>query len=453
MTDSTAHPTVPQQFPETGSHGGVQLRDAHFAGIPGLAAPEAFLRGALYCVYLRAYSEEGTLAAVTRDLDRIAGLGACAIWLLPIHPCGLAGRKGSAGSPYSIRDYRALDSAYGTMDDLRALVDAAHAKGIRVIIDFVANHAANDHPLIAAYPEWFAHDAAGRPTRRVADWSDVTDWNHAPEGATQHLVNSALHWIWDAGIDGFRCDVAGMVPHGFWRTLRESMLPVRADYFLLAEWQDPALHEAAFHASYDWLLYRALRDAAKGKADARRVDKALATWQANFPAAALPLRFLENHDEPRVLSFLEAERLPAYAAVAFLSGGLPLLYNGQEAAAVHRPSLFDPEPIDWAAGDGAVERIYRDLIALQRRSDPWGPGPYRHVKSNRAESVVAFARHGATRRGLVAANLGPKDVRVSLISGLEPGWSFRRVFGGDGAWSEGEPLALASGEAWVGEAE
>ena len=158
---------------------------------------------------------------------------------LPIHPIGVEARKGTRGSPYAVRDYRAVDPALGTLDDLRRLVDAAHARGLRVIIDFVANHAAPDHVLAGRHPEWLARDGRGRAARRVREWTDVADWRFDAEGAAEYLAESAAYWVREAGIDGYRCDVAGMVPRALWSEVHRRLAAIRPDHFMLAEWQDP----------------------------------------------------------------------------------------------------------------------------------------------------------------------------------------------------------------------
>ncbi len=443
--------TVPS-FPEDGSTNGVHLRGGALRDAQVPDAPAAFTRGALYCVYPRAFSETGTLAAVVGELDRIAALGASAIWLLPVHPVGLEGRKGSVGCPYAVRDYRAVDPALGTPADLRALADAAHERGMKILIDFVANHAANDLAPAAEHPDWLMRDAAGRPTRRVAGWSDAADWNFAAEGAADYLAQSAEFWFREAGIDGYRCDVAGMVPRPFWREVRRRLSAIHPDHFLLAEWEDPELHTTAFHASYDWVLYRAMRDAAMGRVGASAVGAALASWNANFPAGAVPMRFLENHDEPRAAAIFGLGRLSAYGAVAFLSGGLPLVYNGQEVGASHRPSLFEREPVDWSRPAPAVAGLYRELIRLRREEEPWGFGPAVPATTDRPETVAAFTRERGGRKGLVVANLG-RDEETVRVTGNTVAGAYRRVFGPETAATTcepGRPLVLGAGEAWAG---
>lgn len=436
--------------PEHGSHNGIHLHEGRFRDAEALAPPQWALRGALYSIYPRAFSPEGTLAAIIPSLGRIADLGACALWLLPIHPIGVEGRKGTRGSPYAVRDYRAVDPALGTLDDLRRLVDEAHARGLRVIIDFVANHAAPDHVLADEHPEWLARDRRGRAARRVKEWTDVADWRFDAEGAADYLAESAAYWVREAGIDGYRCDVAGMVPRALWADVHRRLAALHPDHFMLAEWQDAELHTIAFHASYDWALYRAVRDAVQGRAKASAVRDALRLWTDNFPARALPLRFIENHDEPRSLAIFGRAHLGAAAAVTMLSGGLPLLYNGQEAGAAQRPSLFEAEPIVWPAPDSWPVDVYRTLIGLQR-SDPWGVGPASPIETEAPDTVVAFLRNGVARRGVVIANLGGREETVRLDA-LDVAGPFHAVLGSPETWEPGRPLRLSAGDTWVGAA-
>jgi glycosidase len=445
--------------PETGSEAGVHLRGGEVSARPGLTPPDWAVQGALYCVFPRAFSPRGDLASILPELDRIAGLGARGIWLLPVHPIGAVDRKGKHGSPYAIRDDRAVHPDLGREADLRALADACHERGLALLIDLVANHCAKDHVALDEHPGWVRRDGAGSPTGRVGDWSDVADRRFEAPGVAEYLVESAAGWVERCGVDGFRCDVAGMAPQAFWRALHERLAAAKPDHFLLAEWQDAALHTIAFHASYDWLLYRALRDCALGTASALAIAHALAAWQANFPAEAIPLRFLENHDEPRAVTIFGRERLPAYAAVAFLSGGLPMLYNGQEVGATHRPSLFEREPVDWRRPAAPYEALYRSLIGLARKP-VWGPGRVTLLPTDAPADAIAFTR--GEGRGILVANLGRGELVVALTEGAaaqgapatggRAAGPARRVLGeGPASWDPSTPLTLPAGAFWAGE--
>jgi glycosidase len=404
--------------PEAGSRRGVR-RDR--PGAPrgvGVPVPEWGRDPVVYCVSPRAFDPAGTLEAVTRRLPEIRALGATVVWLLPIHPVGVVGRKGRLGSPYAIRDDRAVDPALGTIEDLKALVDEAHRLGLRVLMDAVFNHMAPDHVARAAHPDWFVRDARGRLTRRVADWSDVVDRNFAATGLAESLLDTLAFWVETCGVDGFRCDVAGMVPAEFWRRARERLLAVRPDHLLLAEWDDPALHRTAFHLTYDWHGYRTLLAAARGRAPVAQATAALTRRAADFPEGAVSLRFVENHDEPRVVRrFGAAAR--AVTLVQAMAGGAFLVFNGQEVGARRRPDLFDRDPIDWhPPGAGAARVELGALLEARRDVRHFGAPEALPEDAGVSPDVLSFARRAPDGRSLVVlANVRSPGVPLGKAVG------------------------------------
>ena len=164
------------------------------------------LHQVIYSVFVRNHTKEGTFRALEGDLDRLKGLGADIIWLMPIHPIGSEGRKGTLGSPYAIQDYRGINPEYGTREDFIHLVDAIHARGMKCIIDVVYNHTSPDSVLAHTHPEYFLRDAEGRPTRKVADWWDVVDLDYSNRDLWNYQIDTLKQWA--AIVDGFRCDVA-----------------------------------------------------------------------------------------------------------------------------------------------------------------------------------------------------------------------------------------------------
>lgn len=337
----------------------------------------------LYCVYVRNYSAAGTFAAVQADLSRIRVLGTDIIWLMPIHPTGEKNRKGSLGSPYAIRDYRAVNPEFGTMDDFIALVDAIHAHGMRCIIDVVYNHTSPDSWLAQHHPEWFYHKPDGSLGNRFGDWADVADLDYTQPGLWDYQIETLQYWA--QYVDGFRCDVAPMVPLAFWTRARQAVAQVRPDCFWLCESVEPgfitaaralgynALSDAqlyqAFDVGYDYDVYPFFRQYLEGKVDLAQYLSCLNAQQWLFPDNYVKLRFLENHDRARAAHlFPDARIRHNWTAFLFFQCGLTLLYNGQERSCTHVPSLFDRDPIDWQAGEDCstflttLGRIKRDPI-------------------------------------------------------------------------------------------
>ena len=213
------------------------------SSIADAAAPQAASRqipdwlrdGIVYEVFPRHFSEKGDFNGVTSRLDQLKSLGVSVIWLMPIHPIGQEKAKGRIGSPYAVRDYDAIDPAYGTAADFRKLIDAAHARGMKVFIDIVANHTAWDSVLIDRHPDWYTHDAAGRIVPPNPDWVDVADLDYSSKGLRDYMRGMMVRWVRDFGLDGFRCDYAAGVPRDFWESVRADIDRVRPGVVLLAE--------------------------------------------------------------------------------------------------------------------------------------------------------------------------------------------------------------------------
>lgn len=326
----------------------------------------------IYSVFVRNHSKEGTFQKVEEDLDRIKALGTDILWLMPIQPTGKEQRKGKDGSPYAIRDYRAIEPSMGTMDDLKSLVDAAHQRGLKVIVDVVYNHTSPDSVLYKEHPEWFYKNTDGKPHSIVEEWSDIIDLNYKNPFLWDYQIETLKQY---AGIlDGFRCDVATRVPVSFWKKAREECAKVNPDLFWLAESchlpftkfirdqgrvgeSDSDLYQA-FDVLYDYDTFPYLEDVFKeGKSLVPWVDS-LIRQEATLPANYIKLHYLENHDTERISEFVKDFWLwTNYIGLLFMLKGMPLLYHGQEVRADHRPSIFDQDPIAWKEDQEAFDWI------------------------------------------------------------------------------------------------
>ncbi len=334
----------------------------------------------LYEVYVRNHGPHGTFADVEADLPRIHSLGVDVVWFMPIHPIGRVARKGPLGSPYSIADYRAVNPEYGTREDFARLIAHAHELGLKVMIDVVYNHTAHDSLLVREHPEWFHQDGLGRPVTTVPEWSDVIDMKHPNEGLTAYLIETLVGWV-RFGVDGFRCDVASLVPLDFWLQARREVAAVRPGVIWLAETVHPRFvcdrraagltglsdgeAYAAFDLTYDYDIWPLWQAVVRGRCPAGRYLEMLRFQDCIYPANWVKMRCVENHDQPRIMA-LAPSRPQALAWTAFqaFNQGAFLIYAGQEAAATHRPTLFDVDRIEW--GEYELQPYLTALAGLKK---------------------------------------------------------------------------------------
>src|SRR6476659_8377048 len=209
--------------------------------------------GVIYEIYPRAFSAEGNFKGVTARLDNLKQLGVTILWLMPIHPIGQEKKKGTIGSPYAVRDYYAINPDYGTKQDLQQLISEAHRRGMKVIIDIVANHTSWDSVLMK-HPEFYKHDAKGNITYPY-DWFDIAALNYESQQLRRYMTDMLKHWIREFDLDGFRCDVAGEVPTDFWENARRELEQIKPDIVMLAEAHKAELSVNAFDLDYSWPLH------------------------------------------------------------------------------------------------------------------------------------------------------------------------------------------------------
>jgi len=393
---------------------------------------------AIYEVNVRQYTPEGTLAALLPHLPRLDSLGVDILWLMPVQPIGVANRKGGLGSYYSIRDYTAVDSAYGTAADFRALVDSAHALGMRVILDWVANHTAFDHAWTTEHPDWYTRRADGTISHplgqdgKETDWTDVAELSYDSADMRRAMLAEMRWWIDSMDVDGFRADVAWGVPYDFWATVRTEMRGARPDVFLLAEAEDPRLHEW-FDATYGWTLHHLLNDVARGEAPTDSIAAWLAREDSLYPPDAYRMHFTSNHDE-NSWQGTEFERMganhrPAFVLAATIAGSFPLLYTGQEASLDRRLRFFEKDTVRW---DGAsLADFYRSMFALKEANralhNGAAGGEQRPLAHDGGDRVYAFTRTRGEDAVLVAVNFADAPARVAY-RGLENAGSWTDWF-------------------------
>ena len=317
----------------------------------------------IYQIFPRQYSKSHDLVGVTKDLKRIKDLGVDYIQLLPIHPIGLKDRKGRSGSPYSIMDYMEINKDLGTIDDLKELLNEAHKIGLKVILDIVFNHTSRDSKLSVMHPEWFYHKPNGDFANRVGDWSDITDFKFEYPELINYLSDVLLYYV-RLGVDGFRFDVASLIPYEFFAYTFPLLRKENPDIFLLAESihtgfckyirdlgydciSDAELYNL-FDAEYEYDVNDYLQKYMKGECGIQEYLSRVEAEEAQFPKNYVKVRFLENHDFGTANSFLKDDtRLKNLLVLSYFCKGMSFLFNGIEVASKHLPNLFEIDEINW----------------------------------------------------------------------------------------------------------
>lgn len=394
-----------------------------------LENPEWARDAVLYQINTRQFTPEGTFRAAQAQLPRLKALGVDILWLMPIHPIGEQNRKGTLGSPYSVKDYYAVNPEFGTEEDFRAFVDAAHAQGFKVILDLVANHTAWDNALASEHPDWYEKDWKGdfRPTPWW-DWSDIIDLDWSQPGVREHVGLAMEYWVREFGVDGYRADVAGYVPLDFWNTMRKRLDAIRP-VFMLGEVQQTAWHHAAFDATYAWDWHHTSKDIAKGKADATGLYGYYAENESLWPRQAMRMTYIENHDSNAWEGTTDENygpALEAMTALAFTGEGLPLVYNGMEACNAKRLEFFEKDPIDWSQNDGcSYGDLLKKLIAFRKANPALANGKWgarmQKVENDKPQQLFAWVREQDGNKVLGLFNLSARPVEARLLDGLAAG--------------------------------
>ena len=394
--------------------------------------PEWSKNAVLYEVNVRQYTPEGTFVAFAQQIPRLKALGISALWIMPVQPIGKLNRKGSLGSYYSISNYHEINPEFGSLADFTAMVNAAHAAGMRVILDWVANHTSFDHAWTVEHKDYYTLKADGTISRAIddkgkeTDWTDVADLNYGNKDMRKVMLGEMQWWLDHTPIDGFRCDVAGFVPYDFWQQVSDTFRPSRPNFFMLAEWEDPKLH-ASFDMTYNWELYHLLNDVTQGKQSTAQFSKFFAAQQLAYGHDAYRMNFTSNHDENSwngsEFERMGANHVPAYVLSALAKNSMALLYTGQEASLKKRLRFFDKDTVDWTGP--SLADFYGRIFELKHTEPAVWNGPYGgtqiEIASNGGDKVYGFERVADSSGVTVFVNFAPTATTVSYHGLASPG--------------------------------
>jgi glycosidase len=387
----------------------------------------------IYSIYVRNHSPEGTFAGVVKDLPRIKDLGVEILWLLPIHPIGFQNKKGKLGCPYSIWDFRDINSEYGTLEDFKEMIYKVHQIDMKMMIDVVFNHTSHDSVLWRMHPEFFYRDQRGMPINKCGDWSDIIDLDYTNLDLWEHQLDTLKYWA-NLGLDGYRCDVASFVPIEFWERARDEIGNINPDFIWLAETvhtsflyeyrkqgflahSDAEMYQA-FDITYDYDTHGYFMDYLNGKGSLKNLLYHKTLQEVIYPQNYMKLRFLENHDQKRSFDlFPNKERLINWLSFTFFENGVPLLYAGQETLNTFTPSLFNKEDVQWKIEDLDYYNFIKRLIAL--RKDPiFKEGLFQMIGEGKADVVECLYtmkdQNKIIRNVLGVFNLGNQEGEKKL---------------------------------------
>jgi len=398
-----------------------ELLRSKYADLNARPSAEWVRDAVIYEVYPRSFSKEGTFQSLERRLPELKELGVTVIWLMPIHPVGELNRKGKLGSLYAVQDYYGVNPGFGTLDDFKSLVQATHKLGMKIIIDLVANHTSWDSQLIMQHPDWFRTNAEGALVSPNVDWTDVAGLNYNYHELRKYMIDLMEYWVRDIGIDGYRCDVAELVPTDFWDRARKELDKIKP-IMMLSEGTLPEHHVEAFDLTYSWSVYDAFSKVMKGSTPVSIFDDILRNEANQFPKGSLRLRFNSNHDTtafvaPAVTKFTP-QGAKATALFTFTYPGVPLIYNGEEAGNERKLDLFDKVEIDWNKHQDFRE-FYRKLGALHLQHAAVRHGEFVRLANSDDRKVYSFLRRDGADQVVVVINFAnaPRSVAVALPPG------------------------------------
>ena len=389
------------------------------------AEPDWARRAVLYECNVRQFSPAGNFAGVQAQLPRLREMGIDVLWLMPIHPIGIERRKGTLGSPYSVRDYYAVHPDYGTIDDLKKLVAEAHKLGLKVILDWVPNHTSWDAEWMKKHPEYYTRyqgqlttpiNEHGEP---IADWSDICDLDFAHPGTRRAMIDAMQFWLKTTDVDGFRVDMAGLVPNDFWAEARPALDSIKQVY-MLSEWQDePGHFLSCFNTNYGWKWKDVTKNISAGKQNAQALDTLLNELNDFYPNDYYQLYFTQNHDENSWSGHekeLYGDASDAFNVLMFTWQGMPMIYNGQEDGLSQRLAFFEKDPIQW--NDYAKTAFFQNLCTLKHGNKAvWAGkngGKLEKIPTDKDDEIYAFTREKEGDRVVVVINLTKRSQAVTL---------------------------------------
>ncbi len=337
----------------------------------------------IYQVFVRNHTNEGTFLSLISDLDRIKDLGVDILYLLPINPIGVKNRKGSLGSPYSIKNYREINPELGSLDDFKLLIEETHKRNLKLVIDIVFNHTSRDSYLLDNHPEWFYKDKSGQFNNRVGEWWDITDFDYTKDKNLWIELADTLKFYASLGVDGYRCDVASLVPIEFWKYARKEVSKINRKSVWISEsvhggfvkyirdsgfeaWSEAEIYQV-FDMAYDYDVHPYYEGYLKGERPLKDYIEAIARQDEIYPSNYVKMKNLENHDFNRIASYVQGnqQKIMNWFGYSFFQKGAFMIYAGGEFSSDHRPDLFEK---DLLVKKEDISEYIKKLIKIKKKN-------------------------------------------------------------------------------------
>ena len=397
------------------------------------ALPSWAENAVIYEANLRQGTPERNLKGLQKRLPALKDLGVDIVWLMPIHPISQLNRKGTLGSYYAVKDYKAVNPEFGTMEDLKEFVRTAHSLGLKVILDEVCNHTGCDNAWVTDHPEYYVKDKNGKMVGPY-DWTDTYKLDYSNPGTVEAMADALKFWVAEADIDGYRCDVAGEVPVAFWEKIIPELQAIKP-VFMLAESSTPALLNS-FNADYAWPMKDCFNDIAatqgvnqyaidhnqnRANATAQSIVALLKKLDKDYPAGSIHMNMVTNHDL-NSWEGTEFERygkgLGAFAVLSYTLPGMPMMYTGQEVGFNHAFEFFETDSVTPDYTPNQVTTFYEMLNSLKQNHSSLnasGQLDTMTVWNTTSPDILAFTRDdNSGDKVTVIVNLSNNETNVTF---------------------------------------
>jgi len=395
----------------------------------------------VYEVNLRQYTKEGTINAFAREIPRLKAMGVETLWFMPLTPIAQKNKKGSLGSYYACSDYTAVSPEFGSLEDFKALVKQAHDSGMKVIIDWVANHTGWDHVWTKTNPDFYLKDSATKDFKIASGMDDIIELDYKNPALRKAMIDAMLFWIKECDIDGYRCDLAFWVELDFWVEARTEIEKTKTIFWLAENdgIENPSYYRA-FDACYTWKWMHETEDFYKKHHDVKKLDSLLHQYDTvGENSDAMKLWFTTNHDE-NSWNGTEYEKYGdaamALAVFSFTWNGIPLIYSGQELPNKKRLQFFEKDMIEWN-GKYELNDFYQTLLKLRKSNSALKAGDgavtTQIISTAENNNVLTFIRKNGNDEVLVLINLSKEKPIISLGGDHKIAGSFIDIFNGSRA--------------------